>query len=75
MKTEEIVACVEITGAECIHSLTVLAAHIDRLGDRETDAELVSGAARDIAGVVISLREQLLPGFDGHDLVAKPRTC
>ena len=75
MKTEEIVACVEITGAECIHSLTVLAAHIERLDDRLADAELVSGAARDIAGVVISLREQLLPGFDGHDLVAKPRTC
>lgn len=72
MKTEEIVACVEITGAECIHSLTVLAAHIERLDDRLTDAEIVSAAARDIAGVVISLREQLLPGFMGHDLVAKP---
>jgi hypothetical protein len=71
MKTQEIVACVEITGAECIHSLTVLAAHIQRLDDRETDAELVSAAARDIAGVVISLREQLMPGFMGHDLVAK----
>jgi len=72
MKTQEIVACLEITGAECIHSLTVLAAHIQRLDDRETDAELVSAAARDIAGVVLSLREQLMPGFMGHDLVAKP---
>lgn len=61
MKTEEIVTCLEITGAECIHSLTILAAHIDRLQDRETDAALVSAAARDIAGVVMSLREQLLP--------------
>jgi hypothetical protein len=74
MKTEEIIACLEITGAEAIHSLTVLAAHIDRLDDRSTDAELVSGAARDIACVVISIREQLLPGFHGLDLVAKSTT-
>lgn len=73
MTNEEILACVEVAGAECIHSLTVLAAHIESL-DRLGDAEIVSAAARDIAGVVISLRHQLLPGFLGHDLTAYPAT-
>jgi len=59
MNTEEIIFCLENTGANCIHSLTVLAAYIGRLDDRETDAELISAAARDVAEVIMSLRERM----------------
>ena len=60
MKNEQILASVLVVGQEAIQALTVLASHIDRLG-RETDAELISGNAREVAGVVISIIDQMIP--------------
>jgi hypothetical protein len=57
MTNEQTISCISNVGADCVHSLTILAAHIDKMG-RDTDADLISGAARDVAGVVLSLIEQ-----------------
>lgn len=64
MTNEETMCCVSHVGSECVHSLTILSAHVDRLG-RETDAELISAAARDIANIVMSLVEQFAEGPEG----------
>jgi len=61
MKNERILSNILVVGQDAIQSLTILAAHIQSLDDRETDAELVSGAARDIAGVVLGLIDQMIP--------------
>lgn len=47
-------------GQESIHVLTILATHLEKLG-RDTDAELISGAARDVAGVVLCTLDQMIP--------------
>lgn len=60
MKNDQILASVMVVGQEAIQALTILATHIDRLG-RETDAELISGTARDVAGVVLSIIDQMIP--------------
>jgi len=60
MKNEQTLASVLVVGQEAIQSLTILASHIDRLG-RETDAELISATARDVAGVVLGIIDQMMP--------------
>lgn len=47
-------------GREAIHVLTLLSHQIDKLG-REEDAELISASARDVAGVVLSIVNQMIP--------------
>lgn len=44
MKNEETICTIAGIGEEAVHVLTILAAHIDRLG-REEDAQLISGSA------------------------------
>lgn len=62
MKNEETICTISDVGEEAVHVLTILAALIDRLG-REEDAQLISGSARDVAGVVMSILEQsITPG-------------
>ena len=62
MKNEETICTISDVGEEAVHVLTILAAHIDRLG-REEDAQLISGSAREVANVVLSILEQsMTPG-------------
>lgn len=63
MNHEQTLANVMLIGQESVQVLTLLATHIDRLG-RETDAELISGAARDVAGVVLGILEQMVPDLE-----------
>lgn len=58
MTNEEIRLCIERTAAECIHSLTLLASHMTSLDDfADDDVQIIQDAARDVAGILISLRD------------------
>ncbi len=53
MTNDEIRLCIEKVAADCIYSLTVLAARLDSfdvVGDE--DVQIVQNAAKDVAGVL-----------------------
>ncbi|MDP3425702.1 MAG: hypothetical protein Q8S32_18320 [Burkholderiaceae bacterium] len=60
MNNELTICTISDVGEEAVHVLTILAAHIDRLG-RDEDAQLISGSAREVANVVMSILEQSGP--------------
>lgn len=58
MTNREIREVIEVTAANCIHSLTVLASRIECLDDvDETDVRIVQDAAKDVAGVLTHLMD------------------
>ena len=58
MTNREIREVIELTAANCIHSLTLLASRIEGLDDvDETDVRIIQDAAKDVAGVLTHLMD------------------
>lgn len=58
MTNREIREVIELTAANCIHSLTILASRLEVLDDvDETDVQIIQDAAKDVAGVLRHLMD------------------
>lgn len=58
MTNREIRHAIEVTAANCIHGLTVLAARLSYLDDvDDEDIKIIQDAAKDVAGVLTSLMD------------------
>lgn len=63
MNQDQTLINIMAAGREAIHVLTLLSYQIETLG-RDADAELISGAARDVTGVVLGILNQMIPETD-----------
>lgn len=58
MTNSQIREAIEVTAANCIHNLTILAARLSDLDDvAEEDVQIVQDAARDVATILTNLMD------------------